>query len=92
MKEINLIINEEQIKARPGMKVLEAALHSGIDIPHACYVPNIDPPVEECKLCVVEIEGSIMTACTTPVTEGMVVTTNTPELESLRRKRLHFPG
>ncbi len=92
MKEISLQINKEQVKAQTGMKVLEAALNAGIDIPHSCYVPNIEPAVEECKLCVVEIDGRIVTACTEPVEDGMVVVTSNTELENMRRRRLHFPG
>ena len=92
MNNVRLIIDGTRIQAPSGTKLLPAALNAGIDIPHACYVPNIDPPVEECRLCVVETNGRIVTACTEPVAEDMVVITNTPELESLRQKRLHFPG
>ncbi|MFC1925785.1 FAD-dependent oxidoreductase [Chloroflexota bacterium] len=45
---------------------------------------------EGCRLCVVEIEGTseLPTACTTPVSEGMVVHTNTPAAQELRRRNL----
>ena len=92
MTNVRLKIDGIQIQAPSGTKLLPAALNAGIKIPHACYVPNIDPPVEECRLCVVETNGHIVTACTEPVTEGMVVITKNPELDRLRRSRLHFPG
>ena len=92
MNTVSLIINGTRIQAPSGIKLLPAALNAGIDIPHACYVPNIDPPVEECQLCVVEIDGRIVTACTEPVADGMVVITSNPELDRLRRSRLQFPG
>ena len=92
MNTVSLTIDGTRIQAPSGTKLLPAALNAGIDIPHACYVPDIDPPVEECRLCVVEIDGRIVTACTEPVSEGMVITTKTPELERLRRSRLQFPG
>jgi len=92
MKKINLIVNGELIKSEPCTSVLQAALDAGIDIPHACYVPDADLPVEECKLCIVEIDGRIATACTEPVTEGMIIFTSTQEIERMRRRRLHFPG
>ncbi len=92
MNNVRLVIDGTRIQASSGTKLLPAALNAGIDIPHACYVPNIDPPVEECRLCVVETNGRIVTACTEPIAEGMVVTTRNPELERLRRSRLQFPG
>lgn len=81
-----------EITVQSGTKLLAVALDAGINIPYACYVPDADPPVHQCKLCVVEANGNVVTACTEEVTDGMEVITNSPELERLRRKRLHFPG
>ena len=92
MKKINLTIDGKQIQAESGMTILEAALNARLSIPNSCYVPNIEPPVHECNLCVVEIDGHIDTACTVPVSDGMVVTTSNQELETMRRRRIHFPG
>jgi len=92
MREISLIINNKPVKANPGTRILEAAIDAGIDIPHSCYVPNVEPPVQACKLCVVEVSGRIVQACSELVIEGMEVTTSNPELERMRRQRLHFPG
>ena len=92
MKTVSLIIDGTEIEAPFGSKILPAALNAGINIPHACYIPDIDPPVEQCKLCVVETNGNIVTSCNQTVTEGMVVVTSNPELERLRRSRLQFPG
>ena len=49
-----------------------------------------DKEFEGCQLCVVEIEGmpGFPTACATPVAEGMVVHTNTSEVQELRRRNL----
>ncbi|UCE44378.1 MAG: NAD(P)-binding protein, partial [Candidatus Bathyarchaeota archaeon] len=45
---------------------------------------------EGCQLCIVEVEGAegFTTACDTPVADGMVVHTNTPEVQRLRRANL----
>jgi len=68
------------------MTVLEAALAAGIYIPTLCYDPDLEP-YGGCRLCVVEIEGmrGLPTACTTPVVEGMVVHTETPAVNNVRR-------
>jgi len=83
---ISLTIDDKKITAQPGKTVLEAALEAGIYIPNLCYCPDI-PPIGACRLCIVEIDGAkgLPAACTTAVKEGMVVRTNTPRLQELRR-------
>jgi formate dehydrogenase alpha subunit len=83
---ITLTIDDKQVEAREGMTVLEAAKEAGIYIPTLCYHPSLTP-YGGCRLCVVEIEKmrGFPTSCTTPASEGMVVRTNTPQLQELRR-------
>jgi len=86
MDEINLTANGQEVKAKRGMTVLEAAQTAGIYIPTLCYDPDLEP-YGSCRLCVVEIENmrGLPTACTTPATEGMVVCTETPAVNEVRR-------
>ena len=88
---INLTIDGQQVKANEGATVLEAARQTGIYIPTLCYHPTLTPS-GSCRLCIVEIEGmrGFVTACTTPIAEGMVVKTNTPQLQELRRSILEL--
>jgi formate dehydrogenase major subunit len=69
-----------------GTSVMRAAALSGIDIPKLCATDSLEP-FGSCRLCLVEIEGRKGTpaSCTTPVTEGMKVRTQTPKLEKLRQ-------
>ena len=85
MNEISINIDGRIIKARPGMTVLEAALENGIYIPYLCYSPDLKPH-GGCRLCIVEIAGEkgLPTSCTTPVSEGMVVRTSTPDIDEVR--------
>lgn len=92
MNKVSLIIDGTQIVAKSGTKLLPAALNAGINIPHACFMPDIDPPVEQCRLCVVETNGHIVSACSELVADGMVVITSNPEIDRLRHSRLQFPG
>jgi predicted molibdopterin-dependent oxidoreductase YjgC len=82
---ITLTIDGKKVEAKNGMTVLEAALTAGIYIPTLCYDPDLTP-YGGCRLCVVEIEKmrGLPTACTTPVTEGMVVHTETPAINKSR--------
>ena len=71
------------------MTVLDAARRRDIFIPTLCYHEKL-PPFGACRLCVVEIDGvrGFPTACTIPASEGMVVRTETPALQQLRREVL----
>lgn len=71
--------------------MLEAAQEAGIYIPTLCAHPDLKP-FGACRLCIVEIKGvrGIPTSCTIPATDGMVVTTNTPQIQELRRGVLEF--
>ncbi len=89
--KIKLTIDGVNVEAEKGTTVLQAAQSAGIYIPTLCYHPNLQP-YGGCRLCIVEIENmrGLPTSCTTPATEGMVVTTSTPELQELRRSFLQL--
>ncbi|MFD5631248.1 MULTISPECIES: formate dehydrogenase subunit alpha [unclassified Streptomyces] len=69
-----------------GTSVMRAAAQAGIDIPKLCATDSLEP-FGSCRLCVVEIDGRRGTpaSCTTPCSEGMVVSTQTPKVEKLRQ-------
>jgi len=83
---IDLIIDGQEIKARPGMNVLEAALANGIDIPRLCYHPELSIS-GGCRLCLVEVEGRdfAVPSCGLSCEEGLVVRTQSDALTGLRR-------
>ena len=86
-KTVSLTINDQQIRATDGEKILWAALDNGIYIPNLCAIREQCEPFGGCRLCFVEIEGKDdpVTACTAPVTEGMVI--NTKGAKALRLAR-----
>jgi predicted molibdopterin-dependent oxidoreductase YjgC len=83
---VELTIDGRSISAPPGTTVLEAAASAGIIIPTLCAHAKLSP-FGGCRMCMVEVKGipRPVTACTTPVTEGMEVATSTPEIEELRK-------
>ncbi len=87
MDILTLTIDGVQVKAPKGEKLLWAALDNGIYIPNLCAIRGMEEPFAGCRLCFVDIEGrhEPVTACTEPVTEGMLVHTNTPRVNRLRR-------
>jgi formate dehydrogenase major subunit len=72
-----------------GITVLEAAKQCGAEIPTLCNDDRLTP-VGACRLCLVDVEGSVRTnvACATKVWDGMSVTTHSDELEAARRWNL----
>lgn len=83
---VNLEIDGFQVTAPTGTSVMRAAASIGIDIPKLCATDSIEP-FGSCRLCVVEIKGGrgMPASCTTPIAEGMVVTTQNPKLADVRR-------
>ncbi len=86
MEEIRLVINGRDISCLPGTSILDAAIQNGIKIPTLCHHPNLKP-FGACRLCIVEDEksGRIMASCVTPVSPGMSIQTDSPEIIRHRR-------
>ncbi len=94
METVNIIINGREYAVPKGSTVLEAARAANIDIPTLCYLKDINE-IGACRLCLVEVsEGGrpfrMVTACVYPVTEGMVVMTNTPKIAKSRKTNLEL--
>ena len=77
MGEVNVIINNQKIVAEAGETILDAARRANIRIPTLCYLKDVVKS-GACRVCLVEVKGAraLLSACTTPVSEGMVVWTN----------------
>ena len=84
--DLTLTIDGTEVKTSPGNNVLQAAMDAGIYVPYLCYYPGMKA-FGACRMCVVNVEGGrgSPASCTTPVADGMVVNTQTPEIVSLRR-------
>jgi formate dehydrogenase major subunit len=83
---VTLTIDGERVRVPAGTSVMRAAALSDINIPKLCATDSLEP-FGSCRLCLVEIEGrrGYPASCTTPVEEGMVVRTQTPRLQQLRK-------
>jgi formate dehydrogenase major subunit len=83
---VTLTIDGREVTVPAGTSVMRAASESGGKIPKLCATDSLNS-FGSCRLCLVEIEGARGTpaSCTTPVAPGMVVKTQTPRLEKLRK-------
>src|SRR5512137_2109598 len=84
---VSLTIDGKNSQVARGTTILDAAAAVGITIPTLCWLQKVSP-TGACRICAVEIEGvdRPMTACNTPVKEGIVVTTQSEKLTVIRKK------
>ena len=83
---VSVTIDGIAVDVAPGTSVMRAAATAGIDVPKLCATDSLEP-FGSCRLCLVEIDGAKGTpaSCTTPVSDGMVVRTQTDKVARLRR-------
>lgn len=83
---VTLFIDGERVTVPVGTSVMRAAALSDINIPKLCATDSLEP-FGSCRLCLVEIDGrrGYPASCTTPAEEGMVVRTQSPKLQQLRK-------
>src|SRR5579872_2187492 len=88
---VKLTIDGREVQAAPGTLVIDAAKTVGIEIPAFCYYEGLALQAA-CRMCLVEVEKmpKMMTACTLPVAEGMVVRTETAQVAQARKMTLEF--
>lgn len=90
-KSATVTIDGKQVTVPAGTTILEAAAELGIKIPTLCWLKKVST-TGACRICVVDVEGveRPMTACNTPVKDGINVTTSTPALEKIRKDTLEL--
>src|SRR5664279_6575788 len=83
---VTLEIDGNAVTVPRGTSIMRAAIDAGIQVPKLCATDNLEP-FGSCRLCLVEIDGRKGTpaSCTTPCGPDMVVATQSPRLERLRR-------
>lgn len=88
---IETAINGRHYKFDDDISVLAACRSAGIEIPTLCHDERLKP-IGSCRLCLVEVAGKSrpVPACNTPLTDGMVISTHSPEIENERRMMLRM--
>src|SRR2546425_12932083 len=84
-------LNGQEIEAKPGQTIIQAAQDHGVEIPFYCY--HVDLPIDgNCRMCLVEVEKmpKLTTACTTIVNDGMVVRSDNDRVKEAVRGVLEF--
>jgi len=80
---VTIFINGKRYEVSDDKTILEVATEHGYKIPTLCHHPELEP-IGACRICVVEVEGAktLQPACTTKVSDGMKIRTNTERVES----------
>ncbi len=88
-----ITLNGREVAATKGEMVIAAALRDDEYIPHFCYHPRM-APVGMCRQCMVEVEGPrgpmMVVSCMTPVADGQVVVTDTPQVKRAQEGMLEL--
>lgn len=86
-KVVEFTIDGVECVAPAGQYLVDAAHANGVYIPTLCNIRGL-PPRGACRICTVKVNGKPMTACTTPVTQGMKIENDIPELTDMRKQIL----
>ncbi len=86
-----LNIECHEVTCPAGTRVIAAGRQAGIDSPHYCSHPSLTP-VATCRMCVVDVKGQpkLVTSCSTPVSEGMEVSTHSEAVKDARAGVMEF--
>lgn len=91
MSEIKVTINGKVLTGQAGQTIMELAHDNGTRIPHLCHEKRLKP-VGACRMCLVDVAGQngLVTACTFEIKDGMVVQTDTEEIQAVRKTILEL--
>ncbi len=90
MKYCDVTIDGIKITVPDDMSILEAAKQAGILIPTLCHLKDVNA-IGACRVCIVETSGGkVQTACSFPVSEGLMIKTNTPKIREKRKTILEM--
>jgi NADH-quinone oxidoreductase subunit G len=89
--DVTLTVDGKKLTVPAGTLLIEACKSTGIEVPSFCYYPGLSLQ-GACRMCLVEVEKmpKLQTACTTPVAEGMVVTTESDKIKQARKSMLEL--
>ncbi len=88
---LKLKVNDTDVEVEEGLTVLQACEKAGVEIPRFCYHEKLSI-AGNCRMCLVEMEKSPkpIASCAMPASEGMVIKTNTPNIEKSRKGVMEF--
>src|SRR5579872_1135647 len=91
MPDVNITVDGKKLSVPAGTLLIEACKSVGIEVPSFCYYPGLSLQ-GACRMCLVKIEKmpKMQTACTTVITEGMIVSTESDDVKQARKSMLEL--
>src|SRR5882724_730196 len=91
MADVTITVDGKKITAPAGTLLIEACKSAGIEVPSFCYYPGLSLQAA-CRMCVVRIDKmpKLQTACTVPITDGMVVASESDEVKQARKATIEL--
>ncbi|MFZ0288698.1 MAG: NADH-quinone oxidoreductase subunit NuoG [Candidatus Sulfotelmatobacter sp.] len=91
MADVTLKVDGKKVTAPAGTLLIEACKTVGIEVPSFCYYPGLSL-CGACRMCLVKIEKmpKLQTACTTVISEGMIVTSDSEEIKQARKSMVEL--
>jgi NADH-quinone oxidoreductase subunit G len=91
MADVTLTVDGKKVTAPAGTLLIEACKRVGIEVPSFCYYPNLSLQ-GACRMCLVKVEKmpKLQTACTTVISEGMVVVSDSDEIKQARKSMVEM--
>jgi NADH-quinone oxidoreductase subunit G len=91
MADVTLTVDGKKFTAPAGTLLIEACKNVGVEVPSFCYYPNLSLQ-GACRMCLVKVEKmpKLQTACTTVVSEGMVVISDSEEVRQARKSMIEM--
>ena len=91
MADVTLTVDGKKLTAPAGTLLIEACKSVGIEVPSFCYYPNLSLQ-GACRMCLVKVEKmpKLQTACTTVISEGMIVTSDSEEIKQARKSMVEM--
>ena len=87
--DLKVTVDGKECLAKEGQSIADAARENGIEIPTLCDFKSL-PPAGTCRVCLVKVGGRVLPSCLTPVSYGMEVENDTPEIRDLRKSMIEM--
>jgi len=90
-EQIKVTINEQEFDVDKGSRLIDVCREKGFGIPSFCYYQDLELQAS-CRMCLVRIEKmpKLQTSCTIICQDGMIVTTQSEEVEKAQRAMGEF--
>ncbi len=84
-EKISIMMDGKKYEALDGQTILQVSMQYGFDIPHVCYHPSLGS-IETCDTCMVDVNGKIVRACSTPVSNDMNISVTSEKVLNIQKE------